>query len=346
MSPARLMQLVCCLVVVGAFVIGSNGCKDDATTATPTPTVFTASSTSLSVAPGGNTNATLSGGTTPYSIQASPDTTIAAASISGATLSIAATASGFTSVIVKDAANATIRVSVSVTGPISPTVIIFPLVSGNNYLYGGYAINTSANGSGRLPDPANVYNTSWSLSGPLPGPNPPAGSYLIRDTTRLHLGSIDTTVTKSLIIIRNPATGSFTFFQTIGPFFRALGITPLGRQDTVRAVTVADPSVGIGGTWTALDSSYTNAGGSQVRLQILGSLEGGEQITDSTSSHTTYDVLRFRTYRNVFVGSSQVVTNATTSKLWLAKNVGPVQVLISEDTENLGHFRTMKQKSF
>jgi hypothetical protein len=169
---------------------------------------------------------------------------------------------------------------------------------------------------------------------------------LIRDTTRLHLGSTDTTVTRNLVIIRNPATGSFTFFQTIGPFFRALGITPLGRQDTVRAVTVADPSVGIGGTWTALDSLYTNAGGSQVRLQIFGSLEGGEQITDSTSSHTTYDVLRFRTYRNVFVGSSQVVTNATTSKLWLAKNVGPVQVLISEDTENLGHFRTMKQKSF
>lgn len=333
-------------MVMGVFAVGMNGCKSDETTSPTPPGSFTSSSTSVSVAPSGNTNATLSGGTAPYSIQTSPDTTIATASISGATLNIVATASGFTSVVVKDAANATVRVSISVTGPIPPTVIIFPLVSGNNYVYGGYAINTSSNGSGRLPDPANVYNTSWRLSGPLPGPNPPAGSYLIRDTTRLHLGSTDTTVTRNLVIIRNPATGSFTFFQTIGPFFRALGITPLGRTDTVRAITVADPSVGIGGTWTGLDSNYTNVGGSTVRLQILGSLEAGEQITDSTTSHTTYDALRFRTYRNIFVGSSQVVSNATTSKLWLVKNVGPVQVLISEDTENLGHFRTMKQKSF
>lgn len=345
MNPTRLNQLLCWFLVVGTFVAGSIGCKDDATT-TATPTVFAASSTSISVAPSGTTNATLSGGTAPYSIQTGPDTTIATVSISGATLNITATASGFTSAVVKDAANSTVRVNISVTGPIPSTVILFPLLSGHNYLYGGYAINTSANGSTRLPDPANVYNTSWTLVGPLPGPNPPAGSYLIRDTTRLHIGSSDTTVTKTLVIIRNPSTGSFTFFQTIGPFFRALGITPTGRTDTVRAITVADPSVGIGGTWTALDSNYANAGGSTVRLQILGSLEGGEQITDSTSSHTTYDVLRFRTYRNVFVGSSQVVNNATTSKLWLAKNVGPVQVLISEDTENLGHFRNMKQKNF
>jgi hypothetical protein len=158
-------------------------------------------------------------------------------------------------------------------------------------------------------------------------------------------------VARNLVIIRNPVTGSFTFFQTLGPFFRALGILPLGRQDTVRAVTIADPSVGIGNTWQAFDSSYTNATGSTVRLQIIGSLEAGEQITDSTEHdsplhHPTYDALRFRTYRNIFVGSSQVVSNATTSRLWLVKDIGPVQVHIAEDTENLGHFRVLKGKNF
>jgi hypothetical protein len=130
-----------------------------------------------------------------------------------------------------------------------------------------------------------------------------------------------------------------------------LGITPIGRTDTVRALTIADPSAGIGGTWTALDSTYNNVSGSQVRLQILGSLEAGETITDSTEHvsplhHETHDALRFRTYRNIFVGSSQVVSNATTSRLWLVKDIGPVQIHIAEDTENLGHFRTLQGKNF
>lgn len=342
MNPTRLIQLCCCFAVIGVLSIGMTGCKDDETT-NPGPSGFASSSTSVTAAPGGNASATLSGGTAPYSIQTGPDTTIARASISGATVTINAVGSGYTSVVVKDTANATVRIGISVTGPIPITTIIFPLQNAHAYVYTGYAINTSSNGSTRIPDPNNVYRTSWSLIGPLPGPNPPAGSFLIRDSTTLHLGASDTTVVRSLVIIRNPLNGSFTFFQTLGPFFRALGILPPGRQDTVRAVVIADPSVGIGGGWTAFDSSYSNATGSTVRLQILGSLEAGETITDSLGTH---DALRFRTYRNIFVGSSQVVSNATTSRLWLVKNIGPVQVHIAEDTENLGHFRVLKNKNF
>ena len=345
MNTKRFMQILCSLAIVGVLTVVAGGCKDDATT-TPTPAGFTASATSLTGAPSANATATLSGGTAPYSIQIGPDTTIARASISGSTLNVNMDSSGFTSVVLRDGANATVRVNISVTGQIK--YIIFPLVNCHAYFYGGYAINTSSNGSGRLPDPNNVYRTAWRLLGPNPGPSPPAGSYVIRDSTTLRLGATDTTVTRSLVIIRNPLTGSFTFLQTLGPFFRALAITPLGRIDTVRAITIADPSMGIGGTWTALDSTYSNAGGSSVRLQIIGSLEAGEQITDSTNSpnHPTYDALRFRTYRNVFVGSSQVVSNATTSRLWLVKNIGPVQVHIAEDTENLGQFRVLKDKNF
>lgn len=349
MNRTRMVQLLCCLAIIGVFSIGMVGCKDDETTSPGPSPALSSSSTSLTAAPGGNTNATLSGGTAPYAIQTGPDTTIARASISGGTVTVNAIGSGYTSIVVKDTANASVRIGISVTGPIPITTIVFPLLNAHAYVYTGYAINTSANGSTRIPDPNNVYRTSWTLSGPLPGPNPPAGSFLIRDSTTFHLGASDTTVIRSLVIIRNPVTGSFTFFQTLGPFFRALGVLPLGRQDTVRAITIADPSVGIGGTWTAFDSSsYTNATGSTVRLQIVGSFEAGETITDS--AHQTYNALRFRTARNVFVttGSNtvQVVTNATTSRLWLVKDIGPVQVHIAEDTENIGQFRVMKQRNF
>jgi hypothetical protein len=313
------------------------GCKDDETTVPPTPPL-----TSLTVSPGNNSSGTLSGGTAPYTIQQGPDTTIARATVTGSTLSVSGVASGYTSVLIGDAGSATFRIGINVTGGITYT--IFPLQNGNRYIYGGYAINTSANGSTRIPDPGNVYLTSWTLIGPLPGPNPPAGSFAIRDTTRRPNATSDTTEVRSLVIIRNPLTGSFTFLQTLGPFFRALGVLPLGRTDTVRAVVIADPSLGIGGTWTGFDSTYQNATGSQVRLQIVGSLEAGETITDSTGA--THDALRFRTHRNVFVGSSQVVSNATTARIWLVRNVGPVQVHIAEDTENIGHFRVLENRNF
>jgi hypothetical protein len=166
---------------------------------------------------------------------------------------------------------------------------------------------------------------------------------MIQDVTTLHLGSQDTTLpVKPLFIIPNPVTGSFTFLQTLGPFFRATGVLPLGRQDTVRAVKIADPSVGIGGTWTAFDSTYAGANGN-VRLEIVGYLEKGESVTDSTTQKTIHDALKFKTIRNIYVNGIQVVSNSVTSELWLVKELGPVQVHIAEDTENIGHFRVMKQ---
>lgn len=341
MNPTRLVQLFCCVVVVGILTVGSTGCKSDSSTnPPPEPTGFSSSSTSLTASPGGSANATLSGGTPPYSIETGPDDTIATATLSGSTLTVNALISGYTSLKVKDSVNASIRIGISVTGPITYT--LFPLHNNDVFIYSGYAINASSNGSGRIPDPNNVYQTRWTILGPNPGPFPPAGSFVILDVTTLHL-TVDTTVgPRTLVIIPNPVTGSFTFLQTLGPFFRATGVLPLGRQDTVRAVKIADPSVGIGGTWTAFDSTYPGANG-DVRLQIVGALEGGESITDSTSQKTTHDALRFKTIRNVFVNGIQVVSNAVTSRLWLVKNLGPVQVHIAEDTENIGHFRVLKQ---
>ena len=139
--------------------------------------------------------------------------------------------------------------------------------------------------------------------------------------------------------------------QTIGPFKRAFGIPydTLSAADTLAWVAVARPSQGVGATgaqWTAYDSTFTGTGSTQVRLQIFGKIEAIETIIDSSSGHTSYSTYRSRTWRKITVSGSVVQDDATTSRLYLAKDVGPVQIRIVEDTENIGHFRVLSQKNF
>jgi hypothetical protein len=230
------------------------------------------------------------------------------------------------------------------TGPgnnITPiTSDLFPLVPGRVFVYSGNAITTSGVS---LPDPSSVYRTVWVVgtAGPFPG-----STVLIDSTTLQHPVAGVITVARTLLVRKDTTTRDFEFLQTLGPFFRAFKITPLGRTDTTRWVAVARPSVGVNGTWTALDSMYTDSLGSSVRLQIFGVIEGTEDLTDSSASHTVWPTYKSRTFRRISVNGAIIVDNATTSRLWLASNVGPVQMLIAQDTENLGHFRTLKQKNF
>jgi hypothetical protein len=217
---------------------------------------------------------------------------------------------------------------------------LFPLVPGRVFIYSGNAITTSGV---NLPDPTSVYRTVWVVgtAGPF------AGSTVLVDSTTLQhpVAGVITSV-RTLLVRKDTTTKDFDFLQTLGPFFRAFKITPLGRTDTLRWVAVAKPSVGVNGTWTALDSTYTDSLGSAVRLQILGAIEGMEDLTDSSASHTVWHTYRSRTYRRISVNGAVIVDNATTSRLWLAADVGPVQIHIAQDTENLGHFRTLRQKNF
>ena len=309
------------------------GCTEDAT---GPPAGFSVSSVTITVAPGGDIVVTISGGTTPYSISAGSDTSVATASVSGSSLNLHGVDGGFTTVTVNDAASGSATVSISVSGAITDD--LFPIAAGNKFTYAGYAIATSG---ATLPDPTGRYQTVWTIgpAGPLPG------STVIVDSTRLihpTLGEI--LVARNLLIVKNNITGEFFFAQTLGPFFRAFNIE---RTDTVRVLSIAKPELGIGGTWTALDSTYLDSlGTSSIRLEIHGIVEGGEVITDSSAAHDRYETIRFRTWRRISVNSAVIVDNATTSRLWLRKGIGPVQVLIAQDTENLGHFRTLKDKNF
>jgi len=319
------------LFVVGfGLLLTTHGCKkEEGGTGPPPSPGFTVSPSSVSLAPSDSTTATISGGTGPYSIRTGPDTTIATVILSGSSLKVNGVTGGYTTIIVADSASDSVTVGISVTGPISFT--LFPLINNHNYIYAGYAISTSGV---PLSDPGNIYRTSWTLS---PGPG---GSKVITDSTTLHLAT-DTTVVR-LLLVRRPAT-PYEFLQTLGPFFRAFNIP---RTDTTRWIPIADPSVGIGSSWTAFDSTYTDALSSQVRLEIIGQIEAGETIRDSSVAQTRHNTIRFRTWRRISVNGSVIVNNATTARIWLEKNVGPVQVHIAQDTENIGHFRVMRSKNF
>ncbi len=325
--------LLSTLIISGFVLLFFAGCTEDSTAP---PTVFGVSTSTPTVAPGGDIVVTISGGTTPYTVTAGTDTLVATASVTGSSLNIHGVDGGFTTVTVNDASSGTVTVSISVSGAITDD--LFPIILGRKFTFAGHAIATSG---ATLPDPTNRYQTVWTLA--APGPLP--GSTVIVDSTRLihpTLGEI--LVARNLLILKNNITGEFFFAQTLGPFFRAFNIE---RTDTARIISVAKPELGIGGEWVALDSTYVDSlGTSNIRLEILGKVEGGEVITDSSAAHTKYETIQFRTRRRISVNGAVIVDNATTSRIWLRRDIGPIQVLIAQDTENLGHFRTIKDKNF
>ena len=228
---------------------------------------------------------------------------------------------------------------------------LFPLVVGRKFIYTGYA---TAPGTGTpIPDPTNSYNTIWTVaSNAAPSPLGGTATALVDSTTGpFGPGGFVVTVARTLLI-RKESNGDFLFMQTLGPFKRAFGI-PVGTaaSDTLFWVAVARPSQGVGSTgaqWTGYDSTFTGTGGTQVQLQIFGKIEAMETITDSTDSPTATprETFRSRTWRKITVGGLVVQDDATTSQLWLVKDIGPIQVRIVEDTENIGHFRVLKSKNF
>jgi hypothetical protein len=233
-------------------------------------------------------------------------------------------------------------------GVVPITDDLFPLVVGHKLTYTGYA---TAPGTGAIiPDPNGSYKSIWTIASNA-APTPLGGTAtLIVDSTTIPFGSsmmTDTTAVRFLFI-QPETSGDFFFMQTLGPFKRVFGI-PVGTAatDTLVWLAVARPSMGVGSTgemWTAYDSTFTGTGGVAVRLHIFGQIEATETIQDSTgTSRSTY---RSRTWRRITVGGLVVQDDATTSQLWLAADVGPVQIRIVEDTENIGHFRVLSDLNF
>lgn len=229
-------------------------------------------------------------------------------------------------------------------GPVPITDDLFPLVVGHKLTYEGYA--TAPVSGTQIPDPTDSYRTVWTIAANnVPTPLGGTATAIVDSTTGpFGPGGAVVTVARTLLVQKD-ASGDFNFMQTIGPFKRVFGI-PVGTTaaDTLVWVAVARPSQGVGVTWDAYDSTFTGTGGTAVRLQIFGQIETEETITDS--SYTERATYRSRTWRKITLGGTVVQDDATTSRLWLSKDIGPVQMRIVEDTENPGHFRVMNAKNF
>jgi len=227
-------------------------------------------------------------------------------------------------------------------GPITPVITpitedLFPLIAGRRFAYTGFLVDTN---TVETPVASSIghYQAVWNVN---PGP---AGTWLIQDSTTVD----STTTTRFFQISKDTTTGDFSFRQTLGPFYRAIHAT---YTDTAVWIRIARPSMGIGVVWSAFDTTVSGnipgAGTANVRLQIFGEIETKVSITDSSASHTVYpNAYRIRTWRKITAGGFVVQDDATTAKLWLVANIGPVQVNISGDTENYGHFRVLKDKNF
>ena len=338
---------MCCLIALAALSV--IGCKDETTnppTTTP-PGTLTATPSSVTTNAGTIATVTIRGGVKPYSIMTQPDTTFATASLSDSTLTITAKSNGSTSVRVKDNDTSKVTINIAVTGAI--TLDLFPVVVGHKYTYTGYA--TAAGSGAQIPDPTGSYKTVWTIAATgVPSPiGGAAGVALVDSTTGpFGPGGFVVTVARTLLIRKDATTGDLEFLQTIGPFKRAFGIPIPGTaaSDTLIWAAVARPSTGLSGQWLAFDQTFTGTGSTQVRLEIKGTIDSVVTVRDSSAAHTTYTAYRSRTWRKITVGGTVVQDDATTSRLWLAPFVGPVQVRIVEDTENLGHFRVIKAKNF
>lgn len=233
------------------------------------------------------------------------------------------------------------------------TANLFPLTVGNKLTYSGFA---TAPGTGAMvPDPTGSYRTVWTIAtNAAPTPLGGTATAVIDSTTGpFGPGGFVVTVSRTLLI-QQDGQGDYLFLQTIGPFKRLFGI-PIGTNpaDTLVWLAVARPSQGVGSTgavWTAYDSTFAGTGGVDVRLEIFGQFEATETITDSTAANDgpvheqfTY---RSRTWRRITLGGSVVQDDATTSILWLAEDLGPAKMRLVEDTENLGHDRTLSGTNF
>jgi len=236
-------------------------------------------------------------------------------------------------------------------GVVPITDDLFPTTVGHKFTFDGFA--TAPNSGATIPDPSNSYNTVWTIAA-NGVPSPIGGTAtLIIDSTRgpFGPGGFVVTVARNLLV-RKDSLGDFFFTQTIGPFKRAFGIpidTTAGASDTLISVAVSRPSQGAGTTgqqWTAYDQTFTGSGNVSVRLEIFGQIQAAEMIGDSSGTSTMYNTYRSRTWRKITVGGTVVQNDATTSLIWLAKDIGPIQVRIVEDTENPGHWRTLKSKNF
>ncbi|TAK56814.1 MAG: hypothetical protein EPO24_10625 [Bacteroidetes bacterium] len=244
---------------------------------------------------------------------------------------------------------------------ISVPSTLFPLTAGHVITYSGYL--TAGESETKIAGTETGYSTTWTVNTLIPVTAVfPAGIFpnlvgetavLVRDTTNVPAVSVTNKFTP--VFIRQDSTsGDFSYLTNLGYFYRSASTKiwksttdTTARADSLRFVVLAKPSAGIGTKFTCFNEDFTSyAGGVSnpvtLNLKIEGVFEAKETITVGSTDYETYRLVISRTVSAGGVALSQGVT----AKLWLANNVGPIQMFLAGNAEAPGNFRTMTSKSF
>ena len=217
---------------------------------------------------------------------------------------------------------------------------LFPMIVGRQITYNGFLRNATTDSNiTSFPQ----YIAKWTVVSndtltPVGGT-----SNLVWDSTLVPTGISNPPVIwveTPFFIRRDPPTGTanFSFLQNIAPFYRRFNIQ---LSDTLRWIHLAQLDKGVNNEFTAFDSTWAASSGN-VRLLIVGKFEGNVSLTVNGQSFTTY---LLTTRRRIYV-DGQLLTEAATASIWLAKDIGPVKMIINADGENPGHYREMLSKNF
>jgi hypothetical protein len=220
---------------------------------------------------------------------------------------------------------------------------IFPLTTGHVIVYNeGTLLNLDTD----VPIAGTEvgYQSKWIIAGQVaPGPAPYTMPTVILDTTTV-LGN---TVGRPFLAHLETTPNDYYFLTNLGYFFRSQQILDSNsavRSDSLRWILLANPSSGVGVEWVAFNETFTSAVAGQLRLEIKAEFEGTETINAGGTNYTTY---RLVATRRVYLGSSTTsISTAVTAKLWMAENIGPIQIELRGDAESNGKRQKMTAKNF
>ena len=224
---------------------------------------------------------------------------------------------------------------------------IFPLTAGHVFVYNsGTLLNLDTD----VPIAGSEvgYQSTWTIAGQVaPGPPPYTSPTVILDTTKV----FGMTVPRPFFAHLEATPNEYYFLTNLGFFFRSQEIytTPGDsasgiRADSLRWILLAKPSAGVDVEWVAFNETFTSAVVGQVRLEIKAEFEAKENLTAAGTDWVTY---RLVATRRLYLGTSTTsISTNPTAKLWLAEDVGPIQIELRGDAESNGKRQTLTAKNF
>jgi hypothetical protein len=230
------------------------------------------------------------------------------------------------------------------TSPETPQPItedLFPLILGRQLVFSGYLTDRN---DVQIAGTSSVYEARMTVAA-LNAPTPFGTAHVLSDSQRVPTGIANpptTWVVSSFYIQRSPATGTgnFYFLTNIANFYRTFG---LSRPDSLRWVLLVRQDMGVGVEWTAFDSSWAAPTG-QVRLQVVGKVEGRESLT---MGGQTFNPYKITAVRKVYLGGASTPSvQAPTATVWLQPNIGIVKFIFNADGTSGGFYREYKSRNF